>query len=142
MRSLLYKAMSNFYPKWIYKINPTPSKEEYINSFRILYGYHPDECEVKIGSGGASIITPTDACYDGSYIKITDSPKLSNKSFFYSGCGPTWDIDDNGDRFYLIDKLTMKPANWEEVKHIRIIFNYFDKASRRENILNKLLDQN
>lgn len=140
--SILNKLSSKLYPKWISKVNKYPTEIQYISAFIDLYKYHPNLCKIKLTPGGATIETPSEYTVDGGYIEQTESPKLSNKTFFYSGTGPDWDIDDNGDVFQLIDFTTMKPANWWEIKRRSIIFYYLknNKMIKREDKLNKLLD--
>lgn len=131
------------YPRWLHKINQSPTKEEYIECFISIYNHHPDKCQISIGEGGGEIVTPDEHVIDGSYIdNYTDSPNIRfSKNFYYKGSGPDWDFDIDGKRYYLINILTQKPQNWNEIKKKRLIFNYHNKKLQRELKLNKLLEK-
>lgn len=54
----------------------------------------------------------------------TDQPNIS-KNFIYSWVWCDWDTDKDGVRYYLIDKETWFPRDWEYAKATEIFRNYF-----------------
>lgn len=132
--SKIKRSLEGKYPKWLSDINENPTDIEYRESFIKVYEYPPEVCTIRKYDHGYNISTPGGGYSDGSYTDIyTDEPKLSDKSMYYSGCGCTWDIDDEGNRFYLLDRKTRRPLKFEEIKNKRTIYNYL--KNQRENPL-------
>ncbi len=63
----------------------------------------------------------------GWFGEHTETPD-TNKSFFFSGYWPSWEVDNNEHRFYLIDKETGLPHNWENVKAVQTLKNYISNV--------------
>lgn len=136
------------YPKYLHLINQYPTEEEFREAWKVVYDFYPEECEFTFDNPG-SVRTPTKRepesifnrlfkrlhvsafppetrmCINGSFGGYIETPVVTNPdSLYYTGCGCTWDTDDNGDRFRLLDRKTGRPYSWEDAVAIETIKNY------------------
>jgi hypothetical protein len=135
--------------KWLDLIDKFPSEEDYEKAWFRLFQYYPKDCAYTLHTKGIGIIvsTPTTTWAHGGFIhEYTDEPTFLPPNMgcipWYSGCGCSWNIDDNGKPYHLIDKNSGFPVNWEEVQAIEIIKNYWKtkKITDRDKSITKVLE--
>lgn len=97
------------------------------DAFKAIFGFPVEECKILNVSNsginqGLTVLTPNGSLHsNGGFGYHTDNPELKNtEDVWYKG-GITWGIDLNSQRYYRIDKDTLLPTNWEEVKNMYIL---------------------
>lgn len=114
------------YKRWKELIPKNPTIEDFKNSWKIVFGYYPNECDLKSidiseSNIGFTITTPTGTIMHGGFGFHTDEPKLKSWDELYYEGGITWSRDKEGDRYYFVSKETQLPADWNKVKSIETI---------------------
>jgi len=134
---------------WMHMIPEVPTYDEYVEAFIDIFKYHPDDCSITkggiFGMSGLSVRTPNGVHLHGGLGKkpiYTDHPVLSKyNDIYYEGCGCTWGEDDNGVRYYKLDKRTGLPTDWKNTKSNEIVRRYLNKNKKeiRKRKLNRVL---
>jgi hypothetical protein len=134
----------NIYPKWKHLITK-PTIEEYEKIFKSKFDFYPNVCSIeKYDDDFYYITTPKTEMYMSATVNYTETP-MTNK-IYYEGCGCTFDVDSNGDRFHLIDFRTNLPYKWDEIYSDEIVYKYVEwylnckKNIIRENKLKRILE--
>lgn len=113
--------------KWKSLIDQNPSEDDFKESWKRIFEFYPKDCVlVEVESGfncGFTVLTPTTKMSHGGFGEHTETPVLTKESVWHNG-GISWGVDDNGTRFYYINKRTLLPVRWEQVKAIEIIKRY------------------
>jgi len=121
------------YPRYKHLIPDEPTEGAFLHAWLYLYDYHYDECQVTHfdhgRNAGIHVLKPDGSSVsDSGYLYHTEEP-VTDDHFFYNG-GCPWSIDDEGNRYYLIDRHTMLPQNWEYVLAHEIVNNYFNNLNK------------
>lgn len=125
------------YPKWKHLVAESPTEDEFLTAWRLLYEWSFYECKVQVSDAmelfgnnigcGAVIQTPDTEYMDGRFLlNYTDEPVLSEDQTFYYDVGTTWDTDLLGQRFCKISPETMWPVKFDEVLAHETINRYLN----------------
>lgn len=113
------------YPKWKNLIPDMPTKEQIIQSFRIIFKCEPSEARIFFKDDDIQVFTTSVYHIHGGFGYHTENPILKNrKDIYYTGCGCTWGVDDDGIRYYKIDKDSNLPYRWREIYAQEILIKY------------------
>lgn len=118
------------YPRWKHLIPENPTLEQAREAWKIITKwYYPEECTI-LGihkdewNEWINFTTPNGRTVSHWWFwEHTDSPTIK-WDFFYSWAWCPWSVDERWLRFYLIDKNTWLPRDWEGVQAIEIFRNY------------------
>jgi len=113
------------------EIAVNPTQTDFEKAWKQVFGYKVDDCKFE-GSGDfygeftLKVDTPEGKVYHGGFGYHTPDPVLNpGQSKYYPGSGITWDIDANGDRFYLLNRWTNNPPDFKRIKQEQTIRAYF-----------------
>ncbi len=118
IRGRLSKITTGKYAGWKHKVPQYPSQEEVRNAWKFIYGHLPSQTELLDHKEKHTYRM------GGGYVEFPQLEK--GKSMIYSGCGCTWDIDKNDNRYHKINEYTLLPVNIEDAFAPEIIKNYFN----------------
>lgn len=119
-------AVQNNFVGWKSLIQENPNEQDFREAWKIIFEFYPEDCRLLSGfsddrNTGFEVRTPKGVYYHAGFGFHTDEPVLSNKSVWFDGRGCNWGVDDNGDRFYYLNKQTKLPDDWKDAKSIEII---------------------
>ncbi len=133
------------YPKWFHLVPEFPSEEQFRESFKRVFKFYPEECQIIKGHNEMqfAVSTPKETCSHGGIMcEYTETPVTFFKhEYYFGGAGCTWSIDENGKRFHLLDKKTGDISRKQEALDQRTIRNYLVNAKqiKRDININKVL---
>lgn len=120
---------------WMHEVKENPDRQDFDVAWATVFGFKPADC-VLLSKGhlfgpsntGFAVETPNETIFNGGFGEFTDTPRLKpGQDIYYSGCGCTWDTDEDGKRFYLVSKQTGKPLEYEEALATETIRRYAAK---------------
>ena len=131
--------------RWLDLISKYPTKDEYDQSWYLLFKCYPNEClECELLTDYLYVKSPNMIYVDSGFTKeFIDNPVLKYESnLLWYECGVTWGVDDNREFYYLLDKKTGYPCDWDKVKARETIKAYWkvEKCIKRDEVLSQLLE--
>jgi hypothetical protein len=122
------------YPKSYHLIPENPNEGEFQVAWLRSVGVPYHHCEYRVDGNYLFVTSDTNDRHITDYRHYTETPTLRTRSFYYEGCGCTWDTDDNHVRFHKIDEWTGRPVDWEEIYDNGVIFNYLSNQRLKESL--------
>ena len=115
--------------KWKNLVSEYPNREQFLLAWKQIFKYDLNECKVlsvEVGiNTGFSVKTPRGITSHGGFGDHIENPIVKSKNdLIYTGCGCTWNTDENGDRFWRVDELTGLPCDLDKAVSIETIRRY------------------
>lgn len=119
---------------WKDRLNDDPTQGQFLESWKRTFEEDFNKCEYSCNfdNGTITVISDANYCLNGGFGEYVYNPLLSNKEdLYYEGCGCTWGIDLNGDRYHKLSSNGL-PHDFDEVKDMHIIKTYLINKEYRE----------
>lgn len=116
--------------KWKHLIPPI-TEELLLSSFRTVFECDPSDAEITVAAEEIMIKTKKKTILHGGFGYHTDQPKLKDyEDIYHRGAGCSWGVDDDGVRYYYLDRSTGMPKDWDEVVAIEVVYRYIQSLNK------------